>query len=175
MNFLRNVWTTHGQHPCCPQVAHTHSPFAHTPPRRPTAGGECLTAKSAKKLGETRIDPKKLLFLRQLILETASETDGIDKIEETVKWGEPSYLTKNGSTVRIDWKKSNPKQYAMYFHCKTKLVDTFKEIYSGLFNFEDNRAIVFSENDEIPVEELKHCIMLSLTYHNIKHLSMLGV
>jgi len=33
---------------------------------------------------------KKLLFLRQLILDTASETDGVDSVEETLKWGEPS-------------------------------------------------------------------------------------
>lgn len=88
---------------------------------------------------------------------------------------EPSYLTKSGSTIRMDWKKSDPKQYAMYFHCKTKLVDTFKEIYRDKFNFEGNRAIVFSEDEEVPIEELKHCIALSLTYHSKKHLPMLGV
>lgn len=118
---------------------------------------------------------QKLIFLRQLILDTASEIEGTDKLEETLKWGEPSYLTKGGSTIRIDWKESKPKQYAMYFHCKTKLVDVFKEIYRGAFNFENNRAIIFDEDDEIPVEELKHCIFLSLTYHSRKHLPMLGV
>lgn len=33
---------------------------------------------------------KKLLYLRQLILDTASETEGVSKLEETLKWGEPS-------------------------------------------------------------------------------------
>jgi hypothetical protein len=118
---------------------------------------------------------KKLLFLRQLVLETASGTDGIGTVEETLKWGEPSYVTKGGSTVRIDWKKARPNQYAMYFHCQTKLVDTFKELYGDKFKFEGNRAIVFDENDDIPIDELKHCILLSLTYHSSKHLPMLGV
>ncbi len=117
----------------------------------------------------------KMLFLRQLVLETAAETDGAKSIEETLKWGEPSYITKHGSTVRMDWKKSKPEQYAMYFHCKTKLVDTFKELYRDKLKFEGNRAIVFNINDKIPVNELKHCISLSLTYHTIKHLPMLGV
>ena len=117
----------------------------------------------------------KLMFLRQLILETASEIEGVNKLEETLKWGEPSYLTENGSTIRMDWKKTYPEQYAMYFHCKTKLVDTFKELYRDVFKFEGNRAILFNETDEIPVKELKHCIALSLTYHNRKHLPMLGV
>ena len=117
---------------------------------------------------------EKLNFLRCLIIETASEIADIDKIEETLKWGEPSYVTKNGRTIRIDWKERNPNQCAMYFHCGTKLVDTFRELYKTILNFEGNRAIVFNLHDSIPAEELKHCIELSLTYHSRKHLPMLG-
>lgn len=116
-----------------------------------------------------------LMLLRQLILDTASETEGVSKLEEALKWGEPSYLTKSGSTIRIGWKKSKPEQYAMYFHCKTKLVDTFKELYRDKFTFEGNRAIVFNDSDELAIDELMHCISLSLTYHRRKHLPMLGV
>lgn len=118
---------------------------------------------------------EKLMFLRKLVIETAEETDGVKSLEETLKWGEPSYLTKGGSTIRMDWKKSKPDQYAMYFNCKTKLVDTFKERYKYEFKYEGNRAIVFHKNDTIPIDELKHCILLSLTYHSIKNLPMLGV
>ena len=117
---------------------------------------------------------QKLLILRQLVLDTASETEGVGVVEETLKWGEPSYVSKVGSTVRMDWKDNYPHQYVMYFDCKTKLVDTFKEVYRDKFKFEGNRAIVFNEDDEIPIEELKHCIELSLTYHSRKHLPMLG-
>jgi len=117
---------------------------------------------------------KKLLFLRQLILETATETGLIDELEETLKWGEPSYLTESGSTIRIDWKESKPDQYAVYFHCKTKLIETFKEIYRNTFTFEGNRAIILNENEAVPINALKHCFELSLTYHKIKHLPLLG-
>ena len=116
----------------------------------------------------------KLLQLRQLVLDTASETEGVAEVEETLKWGEPSYLTKTGSTIRIDWKESNPNVYAMYFHCKTTLVDTFKELYRDQFEFDGNRAIVFDASDAVPVNELKQCISLSLNYHRVKHLPMLG-
>ncbi|MEJ2179610.1 MAG: DUF1801 domain-containing protein, partial [Gammaproteobacteria bacterium] len=111
-----------------------------------------------------------LMFLRQLVFDVALETEDVGDVEETVKWGEPSYVTKGGSTIRMDWKRSAPEQYAMYFHCRTKLVDTFKELYSGKLKFEGNRAIIFGENDQIPVDELKHCIYFSLTYHSKKHL-----
>lgn len=117
---------------------------------------------------------KKMLFLRQLVFDASSEIDGLGEIEETIKWGEPSYIVKGGSTVRMDWKSKNSLQYAMYFHCQTKLVDIFKELYRGTLHFEGNRAIVFDINDEVPVEELKHCIAISLTYHRRKHLPMLG-
>ncbi|WP_391574303.1 DUF1801 domain-containing protein [Cohnella sp.] len=118
---------------------------------------------------------KKLLFLRQLILDTASQTDGVDFVEETLKWGEPSYITKTGSTIRIGWKKSNPSQYALYFNCKTILVETFREVYRDKFIFEGNRAIIFNEDDDIFVDELKQCISSSLTYHVRKHVPMLGL
>lgn len=117
----------------------------------------------------------KLLILRQLILDTAIETESVDHLEETLKWGEPSYITKKGSTIRLGWKQSSPDQYAMYFNCNTKLIDTFKEVYRDVFNYEGNRAIVFAVNDKIPVNEVKQCISLALTYHTRKHLPMLGI
>jgi hypothetical protein len=117
---------------------------------------------------------EKLLNIRQLILEVARENKEIGVLEETLKWGEPSYLSKKGSTVRIVWKHSKPDKYMIYFNCKTRLVDTFKEIYGDVFIFEGNRAVVFDLDQHIPIDELKHCILLSLTYHDIKHLPLLG-
>ncbi len=117
----------------------------------------------------------KILHLRRLILETASEIEEIKDIEETLKWGEPSYLVKKGSTIRIDWKKNKPNQYAVYFKCTSKLVPTFKMVYNNKFKFEGNRAIIFQMNDKIPETELKKCISMGLTYHNVKQLPLLGL
>src|SRR5947207_12171515 len=98
-----------------------------------------------------------LLFLRQLIFDVAAKTKGVGELEETLKWGQPSYLTKkskSGSLIRIDQTKSQESGYAMYFHCQTTLVDTFKEMFRDKFEFEGNRAIVFAETDRVPVREL---------------------
>ena len=111
---------------------------------------------------------EKLLFLRQLVFEAASETAGVGELEETLKWGEPSYLTpktKSGSTVRMDWKAKAADQYAIYFKCTTNLVETFREKYPTEFTYGGNRSIIFQEHDDVPVEELKDCIALALTYH----------
>lgn len=117
---------------------------------------------------------EKLLELRGLILEAAAEIPGLASLEETLKWGEPAYLTKHGSTLRIDWKAKNPTQYAVYFKCTSKLVPTIKSIYADLFRYEKNRAILFSLDELIPRSELKHCISLALTYHKVKNLPYLG-
>ena len=113
-----------------------------------------------------RVKPK-LLALRELVFKTAAATNGVGEIEETLKWGEPAYVTRNksGSTVRMDWKKKDPDHYAMYFHCQTNLVETFRTRFPHDFRFEGNRALVFSLKDNIRQDFLSMCIAASLTYH----------
>ena len=118
---------------------------------------------------------KKLLAIRQMIFDIAKDITEVSDIEETLKWGEPAYVAKSGSTIRLAWKASTPNNYAVYFICSTKLVETFKEVYPNTFTFDGNRAIVFSLNEEPPMKPLEHCLLLSLTYHRIKHLPLLGV
>lgn len=117
----------------------------------------------------------KIAYLRSLILETASEIPEITAIEETLKWGEPSYLVQNGSTIRIHWKKKHPTQYAMYFKCTSQLVPTFKKVFKNLFKYEGNRAIIFNLEDKIPEVEIKKCISRALLYHKVKTLPLLGM
>jgi len=113
----------------------------------------------------------KLLALRRLIFDTAKATKGVGLLEEALKWGQPSYLTpesKSGSTIRIDQVKTSPGQYAVYFHCQTDLVETFRELYPEL-SFSGNRAILLDAADKLPEAELRHCVALALTYHLRKH------
>lgn len=116
----------------------------------------------------------RLLFVRRLIFEAASESGLDGKVEESLKWGEPSYRTRHGSTLRLDWKAATPDRYFVYFHCRTGLIDTFRELYRDRFEFDGNRAIVFRLNQDIPQAELKQCISMALNYHRIKHLPLLG-
>jgi hypothetical protein len=112
----------------------------------------------------------KLLALREFIFNTASTAEGAGEIEESLKWGEPAYSTRNksGSTVRIDWKKKEPNHYAMYFNCQTNLVETFISLFPDDFKFEGNRALVFGLEDKIPKDSLAICVVASLTYHLMK-------
>ena len=115
---------------------------------------------------------RKLLTLRALIFKTAAATDGVGEIEETLKWGEPAYVTsqsRSGSTIRIDWKRAQPARYAMYFHCQTNLVETFRTLFPRDFAFEGNRAIVFDSDAKVPADALSFCIAAALTYHRRKN------
>ena len=110
----------------------------------------------------------KLLLIRDLIFNIAKLTPEINQIEEVLKWGEPSYRSKNknGSTVRLAWNKKNPDQCGIYFNCKTTLVSSFKEKYSDFLTFEGNRAIILKKsNNYTPIKELSECIKKALTYN----------
>ncbi|MDO9222117.1 MAG: DUF1801 domain-containing protein [Caulobacter sp.] len=103
-----------------------------------------------------------LLDLRALIFETA---DG--PLSETLKWGQPAYRpvgTKIGTTVRIDALKGSADGYALYFHCQTTLVPSFRDLYSDVLRFEGDRAILLSLAETPPREVLAFCIGQALTY-----------
>lgn len=111
---------------------------------------------------------KKLMELRRLIFQVASETQGVGELDETLKWGQPSYITretKSGSTIRIGREKNAEGDYGIYFHCQTSLVESFKKKHGAKFKYEKNRAIIFSKDEKIPTRELSDCIATALTYH----------
>lgn len=110
---------------------------------------------------------EKLMTLRKLIFEVASENDEIGELEETLKWGQPSYLTpvtRSGTTIRIDQVKNQPSQYAIYVNCQTTLVDLFRQRFPD-FTYEGDRAVLFELNDDLPLDDIKECIYMTLTYH----------
>lgn len=114
-----------------------------------------------------------LLNLRDLISLAAAEAN-IGPVEESIKWGEPSFHVKGGSAVRLSWNPKHPNQCLILFHCQTSLIETFKEIYGDTFYYEGKRAIIFPLYKDIPMQELKHCVSLAHQYHKLKHLPLLG-
>jgi len=114
---------------------------------------------------ETR---NRLLFLRQTIFEVAAQTEGVGELEETLKWGQISYLTpvtKSGTTIRIDTLKENSEHVGIYVNCQTTLVETFRTLYGELLEFKGTCCVRLGTLDDVPLEPLKHMIALTLTYH----------
>ncbi|USG61191.1 DUF1801 domain-containing protein [Sneathiella marina] len=115
----------------------------------------------------------KLLGLRQLILEAASRTEGVGEIEETLKWGVPSYLTsksRSGTTIRLA-PSGNEEEYGLYVHCQTSLVKDFKKSHPKAFRYSGSRALLFASTDDFEKEVLEEFIVAALTYHQRKKTS----
>lgn len=110
----------------------------------------------------------RLLLLRDLVFITAANTPGVGQLQETLKWGEPAYLTARtgaGTTVRMDWKAKAPAHCALYFHCQSGLVDTFRTLFPHDFVFDGQRALVFDLHSPLPLDALGFCLGAALTHH----------
>ena len=108
---------------------------------------------------------ERLLRLREVIIETAAVTAGVGALQETLKWGQVSYLTPesgSGTTVRIDVDKASG-QPAIYVNCQTNLVDGYREVYPEAFAYQGTRAVVIGEKPDEAA--LRHVIAQALTYH----------
>ncbi|MEP3197591.1 MAG: DUF1801 domain-containing protein [Lentilitoribacter sp.] len=111
---------------------------------------------------------KRLLEIRLLILELAEQDDQIGAITETLKWGEPSYLTeqsKSGTTIRLSNVKDDTNYCGIYVHCQTRLISEFRDSFADVLEFSGNRAVLIDVNkplEEIPV---KMFLQKALTYH----------
>ncbi len=110
---------------------------------------------------------KRLLQVRALISATAAAHDEVGRLTETLKWGEPAYLTDetgSGSTIRLGRVKDS-EHPAILFNCKTTLVDTFRERFPDQFEYRQTRALLLPVSGKLPKQELTVCLSLALTYH----------
>ena len=111
---------------------------------------------------------RRLLEVRDLIFETAADIEGVGLLTETLKWGEPAYLTeatRSGNTIRLGWFRSSERECAVLFNCRTTLVDDFRGRFPGAFAYEKNRAILLDTREMLPKAPLSTCLGMALTYH----------
>ncbi len=108
---------------------------------------------------------QRLAELRQLLFDVAESIEGIGPLEETLKWGEPAYLTsrsRSGTTVRMAWKAANPDHVSLFVNCQTSLVDSFRTLYPEL-DCHGNREVRLRLDKALP-ECLRECLAMALTY-----------
>ncbi|POF29982.1 DUF1801 domain-containing protein [Roseibium marinum] len=113
---------------------------------------------------------KALLDLRRLIRDIARHNGEIGELEETLKWGQPSFLTarpKTGTTIRIDRDTSQKGDYALYVNCQSSLVSEWRALFPHLV-FGGDRSVHFRLSDPVPENELRQMITMALTYHSRK-------
>lgn len=106
--------------------------------------------------------------IRATILSAAADTPVVGPITETLKWGQPSWLTevsRSGTTIRVAWSDRRPDQIGIYVHCQTTLVATMRDLYPDAFTFEGNRALLSPLSAPLPSEPLDHFIRMAQSYH----------
>jgi hypothetical protein len=111
---------------------------------------------------------RRLLEVRKLIFATAAASDGVGPLLETLKWGEPAYLTQqtgSGSTIRLGQFKDGGQRCAVLFNCRTTLIEIFRERFPHEFEYRANRALLLKLTGVLPAAPLSTCLSLALTYH----------
>lgn len=111
-----------------------------------------------------------LFEIRSLILEVADSV-AAGPLEETLKWGEPAYLTtvsKSGTTIRLGASKGAVARGVVYFNCKTSLIDSFRERFPEAFSYEGKRALLLPDRPDWSRPALSICLAEALTYHRRK-------
>ena len=114
----------------------------------------------------------KFIELRALILTLAKE-NSLGQIEEALKWSQPAFLSRFGSTIRVHWHVDNPTRMELLFNCKTVLVETFKELFGDELKFGGNRIVYVDVSAPIP-PEIETCLLMALNYHRLKKRPLLG-
>ena len=111
---------------------------------------------------------RRLLEVRGLIFETAAGIEGVGPLTETLKWGEPAYLTGatgSGTTIRLGRFRPSDRNCAVFFNCRTSLIDSFRSRFPDVFAYEKNRAILLCDREPLPRAPLSACLEMALTYH----------
>lgn len=109
--------------------------------------------------------------IRAMLLAVAGESAEIGPISETLKWGEPAYLTEatgSGTTIRLAWKEKRPDRIGIYVHCQTNIIETLREMLPSETEFEGNRAMLLDIAKPLPVDAVRIALRMALTYHASK-------
>ena len=114
---------------------------------------------------------KRLLAIRELVYQTAARHPEVGKLTETLKWGEPAYLTEEsgtGSTIRIDFKEKDPDHVSLFFNCQTTLVGQMQREFPGEFSYVENRQVQIPLSGRLPKKVVSECLAMALMYHRNK-------
>ena len=99
-----------------------------------------------------------------VVHEVAAGDPRVAPLTETLKWGEPSFLTKTGTTLRIAWKAKTPDEIGLFVIFRTDLLDQTRSLYPDAFRYEGTRALFLSLAAPIPEQAVAHLASRTQTY-----------
>jgi hypothetical protein len=107
-----------------------------------------------------------LMRLRELIFELAEALE-VGPLTETLKWGEPAYLTdvsRAGTTIRLGCHRDHPGHYAAFFHCQTRVVSEIRAQQGETFSYQGKRGVFAAVDQPLDADAWRACFALALTY-----------
>lgn len=106
-----------------------------------------------------------LMASQALIFEVSAARPETGRLEETLKWGQPSYLipeTKSGSTLRLGQTKGGKP--AIFAHCQTSIIGDFRALFPDDYVYDGNRGVEIYMA-ALDRKKLHLLIASALTYH----------
>lgn len=114
----------------------------------------------------------RLLEVRAQIFRVAGTLDRVGALTEGLRWGQPAYLTAasgSGSTIRLGLSGGHEPGAAVFFNCRTELIEMFRDRFPGAFRYEKSRAILLDAPGPLPDAPLSICLGLALTYRQRRY------
>ena len=100
-----------------------------------------------------------------------AEKAGAGPLDETLKWGQPSWRPmkpRTGSTLRIDWSPKYPSRLSLYVDCKTDLAARMQMLYPDLPENDGQRHLAVALDAPLPEQAIAHLADMTFTYHRTK-------
>lgn len=105
-----------------------------------------------------------LMTLRTMIYDIGA-TLPVGRIEESTKWGQPSYATpdtKSATPIRLGLTKAGDA--AIFTHCQSTVMADFRALEPANMVFDGNRAVHIPADQPALLNELAPLIRAALTY-----------
>ena len=114
---------------------------------------------------------QRTLWQCRAMFHDVAEKAGAGPLDETLKWGQPSWRPmkpRTGSTLRIDWSPKYPSRLSLYVDCKTDLAARMQILYPDLPENDGQRHLAVALDAPLPEQAIAHLADMTFTYHRTK-------
>jgi hypothetical protein len=123
---------------------------------------DALPTQIAKFFDAMPVDVAQLLGDARLeIFRISGEAEGIGPLTETLKWGEPAYLTeapKTGTTLRLG---QIGGRAALMVPCSTTIIEDARAVFGEQPEFSGKRGLILGGERQV----FDYVVNAALTYH----------
>ena len=115
-----------------------------------------------------------MLWTCREMFHTIAAQAGIGTLDETLKWGQPSWRPikpRTGATLRMDWDADSPDRLSFYVDCKTDLAARMRDIYPDLPLNDGQRHLAIDIRAPLPEQAVSHLAEMTFSYHRAKRQS----